>query len=90
MADGVVYASFESMHEFMRLGFIAAGVPAEDAKVCADVLIEADKRGIDSHGVGRFKHIYIDRLRAGIQNPVTEKQMVQSAGSTILKQINRL
>ena len=82
MADGVVYASFESMHEFMRLGFIAAGVPAEDAKVCADVLIEADKRGIDSHGVGRFKHIYIDRLRAGIQNPVTEFEVVRETPTT--------
>ncbi|MDR0720300.1 MAG: Ldh family oxidoreductase, partial [Treponema sp.] len=39
------------MYEFMRLAFIAAGVPPEDAGICADVLIESDKRGIDSHGV---------------------------------------
>lgn len=26
-----------------------------------DVLIEADKRGIDSHGIGRLKPIYCDR-----------------------------
>ena len=76
------YASFESMHEFMRLGFIAVGVPEADAKICADVLIESDKRGIDSHGVGRFKPIYIDRIEDGIQNPVTNFEIVRETMTT--------
>jgi LDH2 family malate/lactate/ureidoglycolate dehydrogenase len=67
--DEVVYAGFGEMREFMRLAFIAAGVPAEDAAICADVLIESDKRGIDSHGVGRLKPIYLDRIKEGIQFP---------------------
>ncbi|MBQ7241839.1 MAG: Ldh family oxidoreductase, partial [Firmicutes bacterium] len=60
------YETFERMEEFMKKSFAAAGVPEEDAAVCAKVLIESDKRGIDSHGVGRFKPIYIDRIEDGI------------------------
>ncbi|HCC37893.1 MAG TPA: lactate dehydrogenase [Treponema sp.] len=77
MLGNVVYESFEKMEAFMRDVFIKVGVPAEDAAVCAEVLIESDKRGIDSHGVGRFKPIYIDRIKDGIQNPVTEFEIAR-------------
>ncbi|GHV69663.1 malate dehydrogenase [Spirochaetia bacterium] len=77
-----VYAPFEEMHDFMRQAFIAAGVPAEDAKVCADVLIESDKRGIDSHGVGRLKPIYLDRIKEGIQFVKTNFEIVRETPST--------
>jgi LDH2 family malate/lactate/ureidoglycolate dehydrogenase len=70
------------MHEFMRLSFIAVGVPPEEAVTCANVLIESDKRGIDSHGVGRFKPIYIDRIKAGIQKPITQFEIVRETPST--------
>jgi LDH2 family malate/lactate/ureidoglycolate dehydrogenase len=82
MADDTVYASFEEMREFMRLTFIAAGVPAEDAAICADVLIESDKRGIDSHGVGRLKPIYLDRIKEGIQFTNTNFEIVRETPST--------
>jgi LDH2 family malate/lactate/ureidoglycolate dehydrogenase len=76
------YAAFEEMHEFMRLAFIATGVPPEDAGICADVLIESDKRGIDSHGVGRLKPIYLDRIKEGIQFPKTEFEVVRETPAT--------
>ncbi|MBQ2679540.1 MAG: Ldh family oxidoreductase [Firmicutes bacterium] len=76
------YETFERMEEFMKKSFAAAGVPEEDAAVCAKVLIESDKRGIDSHGVGRFKPIYIDRIEDGIQNPVTEFEIVRDNKAT--------
>ena len=77
-----VFATLEEMREFMRLAFIAAGVPEHDSEICADVLIESDKRGIDSHGVGRFKPIYLDRIRDGIQNAVTNFEVVRETPST--------
>ena len=76
------FASFEEMHEFMRKTFIAAGVPDEDANICAGVLIESDKRGIDSHGVGRFKPIYLDRIKEGIQSVKTDFEVVRETPST--------
>lgn len=63
---------FEDLEKFMVESLIHAGVPKNDAKVIGDVLIESDKRGIDSHGIGRLKPIYIDRIDAGILNPVTK------------------
>jgi LDH2 family malate/lactate/ureidoglycolate dehydrogenase len=77
MLTDVSYESFDKMETFMKDIFIKVGVPPDDAAVCADVLIESDKRGIDSHGVGRFKPIYIDRIKDGIQNPVTNFEVVR-------------
>jgi len=47
----IAYEPFEKMEQFMVDVFIKVGVPEADARICAEVLIEADKRGIDSHGV---------------------------------------
>jgi L-2-hydroxycarboxylate dehydrogenase (NAD+) len=80
--DAVVWWGFDAVVSFMRDGFVAMGVPEADAAVCADVLITADKRGIDSHGVGRFKPIYVDRIRTGILNPVTEFEVVREGQTT--------
>jgi Malate/L-lactate dehydrogenases len=82
MPGRIFYEPFEKMEQFMADVFVKAGVPAEDAKVCAEVLIEADKRGIDSHGVGRFRPIYIDRINAGLQKPVTEFEIIREGFTT--------
>ena len=71
------FASFDKLESFMKDVFIKVGVPPDDAAICAEILIESDKRGIDSHGVGRFKPIYIDRIKDGIQNPVTNFEIVR-------------
>ena len=82
MAEKLCFIDFRTLENFMRDVLIGAGVPAADAAVCADVLITADKLGIDSHGIGRLKPIYIDRIRAGIQNPVTEIEWVRKSPTT--------
>ena len=70
------------LRQFMIDVFRKAGVPAADAAVCADVLSESDRRGIDSHGIGRLKTIYIDRIKAGIINPVTKIDIVRQGPTT--------
>jgi len=63
--------------------FKGVGVPDEDARTCAEVLITADKRGIDSHGVGRLKPIYYDRIvMGGVQQPVTQFEVVRDHKAT--------
>ena len=74
--------AFEVLEEFMKKTFMAVGLPEEDAEICADVLIESDKRGIDSHGIGRLKPIYIDRIRDGIINPITKVDVVREGPTT--------
>mmetsp|Transcript_30006 Transcript_30006/g.28900 ORF Transcript_30006/g.28900 Transcript_30006/m.28900 type:complete len:457 (-) Transcript_30006:134-1504(-) len=61
-----VIVDFEYMRQFMKDVFLSYGVTEERAEVCSDVLIEADFRGIDSHGLGRLKPIYCDRMDNGI------------------------
>ena len=51
------FVEFDKMKSFITDAFAAYGVPKEDAAICADVLIESDKRGIESHGCNRFKPI---------------------------------
>lgn len=82
MTQEMSYESFERLEEFMLLGFQAAGVVAEEAAICAKVLIESDKRGIDSHGVGRFKPIYIDRIKDGTLNPKTMMEIIRETKTT--------
>ena len=67
---------------FVVDAFKGYGIPEEDAKICADVLLESDKRGIESHGVNRFKPIYLDRIKAGIQKPVTNFEVVKETFTT--------
>jgi len=61
--------------------FTRLGVPPQDARICTNVLIASDLRGIESHGVGRLKYYY-DRIVAGRQNPRTEIEIVQESETT--------
>ncbi len=68
---------------FMQDVFQELGVPADDARVCAGVLITADLRGIESHGVGRLKYYY-DRIKAGVQFTKTRMEIVKETETTAL------
>lgn len=72
-----IWIPFEKLESFMKDALVASGVPEGDAQIVSDVLITSDKRGIDSHGIGRLKPIYIDRIDAGILNPVTKMEIVK-------------
>ncbi len=74
--------SWELIESFVKETFQAYGVPPEDAVICTDVLLEADRRGIESHGVNRFKPIYLDRIREGIQQPVTRFEIIRETPTT--------
>jgi len=50
---------------FVGTVFRRVGVPAADADLVADTLVEADLRGVHSHGVMRLP-VYIKRVQAGI------------------------
>ncbi len=80
--DNAVWVPFDYLEKFMVDVFKGLDVPEEDAKTCADVLITSDKRGIDSHGIGRLKTIYYDRINAGIQFPKTEFEIVKETPGT--------
>ena len=80
--EKITYIDFAIMEHFMVDVLTAAGVPVEDAKICAEVLITADKFGIDSHGFNRLKPIYYDRIKDGILNPVTQFEVIRESPTT--------
>ncbi len=82
------YVSWELMHSFLTDAFVGYGVPKEDAAICSDVLLESDRRGIESHGCNRFKPIYIDRIVAGIQNPITKIDILKETATTAVLDAN--
>jgi LDH2 family malate/lactate/ureidoglycolate dehydrogenase len=82
MTDNIVYLDFRLLESFMADVFRGLGLPDEDAAICADVLITSDKRGIDSHGIGRLKPIYYDRIKQGIVEPVTRFEVVREGPTT--------
>ena len=72
----------------MTAVFEKMGVPTEDARLCAYVLLESDRRGIESHGCNRFKPIYIDRIKSGILNPVTKIDILKETPTTAVLDAN--
>jgi LDH2 family malate/lactate/ureidoglycolate dehydrogenase len=76
------FIPFEVLEKFMVKIMIKSGIPEEDAKIVGDVLLKADKLGFDSHGVNRFKPIYLDRIKEGRLNPVTKYVIVKEGPTT--------
>ena len=71
----------EKLRNFTQEVFLACGMPLADAKLAADVLIEADLRGIDSHGVARLSG-YVRLHEAGRANMQAKHQVIHQTPST--------
>jgi len=80
MAEAATFPAAR-LHEFCAAVFRRLGVPEADARLAADVLSAADRRGIDSHGVARLR-TYVDLLSAGRINPRPQPKVVRESPST--------
>ncbi|MGA1978352.1 MAG: Ldh family oxidoreductase [Bacteroidales bacterium] len=76
------FISFEILERFLVEILTKAGIPQEDAVIVSDTLMQADKFGFDSHGVNRLKSIYLDRIKDGIINPVTNAEIIKEGPAT--------
>ncbi|MCD8479259.1 MAG: Ldh family oxidoreductase [Candidatus Cloacimonetes bacterium] len=77
----MLHLPVNQMHEFMITVFSRIGVPEDEARICADVLIASDLKGIESHGIGRLK-MYYDRIKLGIQKPTTRIEIIRDRKAT--------
>jgi len=68
---------------FVARSFAAAGLPAEDAQTLAQLMVEADLRGSDTHGVIRLP-LYLRRIRAGGVNVRPDIRVVSDRASAAL------
>ena len=68
---------------FIKRAFEAAGLPAADAEAVAGLMVEADLRGADTHGVIRLP-LYLRRVKASGVNPRPNIRVVREKPSTAL------
>ncbi|HYW23085.1 MAG TPA: Ldh family oxidoreductase [Terriglobales bacterium] len=71
----------EVLGDFSTRLLVSAGVPPDDAAQAAEVLIAADLRGIDSHGVARLRG-YFEAVRTGRINATPELRVVRETLTT--------
>jgi len=81
MAEKSIRVPVKTLVAFMETALGAMGVPLEDAKIVADVLITSDLWGVRSHGVAHLK-MYHERMKAGLQLPVTRWNVVKDTPAT--------
>ena len=75
-----MYAS-EKVRKFTEKIFLALGCSKQDAKLSADVLINADLCGVDSHGVARLAG-YVRLYDNGRLNPKPNIKIIHESPST--------
>ncbi len=75
MEPGALRATVERIFE-------AAGVPQEDARVGADVLVKADLMGVESHGVSNMLERYVERYKSGVMNPRPQWRITRETPGT--------
>src|SRR2546427_11634806 len=73
----------KALRRFCEQVLAKLGVPAEDARVTTDVLVLADLRGIDSHGVARLGR-YVSGLKQGTMKATDQSRVVREAKATAL------
>ena len=70
------------LERFMIEALMKLGVTQNDAETCARITLLASKRGIDSHGVERFKAFYYDRIKNGIVEAVSKPEIIRETPTT--------
>jgi LDH2 family malate/lactate/ureidoglycolate dehydrogenase len=81
VSEQSVHVPVDRLVAFMIDALAAMGVPQDDARIIADVLITSDLWGIRSHGVAHLK-MYRERMSAGLQLPVTALTVVKETPTT--------
>jgi L-2-hydroxycarboxylate dehydrogenase (NAD+) len=81
MADADVYVPLNQLTDFMVGALLKMGVPPEDAKIVAEVLLASDLYGIQSHGIAHLR-MYYQRIKAGLLHPVTNWTLVHETPTT--------
>ena len=81
MPEQSVRVPVDKLVGFMIDALLAMGIPVDDARIIADVLITSDLWGIRSHGVAHLK-MYRERIQAGLQLPATAWTVVKETPTT--------
>jgi L-2-hydroxycarboxylate dehydrogenase (NAD+) len=80
-SDASVYVPVGKLTDFMIDALVKMGVPRDDARIVAEILLAADLCGVRSHGVAHLR-MYHKRIKARLQLPVTRWSVVRETPTT--------
>ena len=86
--SGVRMVRADRLRPFVRSLFTAVGVPDADAETVAEVLVEADLRGVESHGTTRVAG-YVSMIKGGLLNPKPTVEVLRDTPSTAMLEGDR-
>lgn len=73
----------QDLRDYIVRFFTKLDVPEGDARIAAEILVSADLRGVDSHGVIRLNTYYGSRLRKGLIDPHPEVKILAETPATL-------
>jgi L-2-hydroxycarboxylate dehydrogenase (NAD+) len=81
LTENIEHVSVDTLKSFCTEALEKLNVPCEDARIVANVLVEADLRGIDSHGVARMSR-YVTGIQQGMMKPRANPKVVHETPCT--------
>lgn len=72
----------EKLRDYASCALSKVGVPKKDADTTAHILVEADLRGVDSHGVAHLYSFYIQGIQKGRINAKPSMKVVRGSPTT--------
>ena len=79
--DIAVKINHKEIFEVVENIFLKMGMSKEDANLSADVLIYADVRGIESHGVSNMLRRYVESFAENGINPTPAPKVIRGKGA---------
>ncbi len=87
MSTQINFIAADALIEDCQLLLQKVGVPKSQATTIAEIIVEADLRGIESHGILRLPS-YIRRVLAGTMTANTQLTPIRERGATLLLDAN--
>jgi L-2-hydroxycarboxylate dehydrogenase (NAD+) len=74
----------QDLKDYIVRFLIHLEVPEADAQISAEILVAADLRGVESHGLIRLNSYYGNRIRQGLIDPRSPIQTISETPTTML------
>lgn len=87
-AEAAVELTLHELRTFGQRVYEHLGVPGEDAAVVVDAQLDADLRGVDTHGLQRLPW-YVGNLERGESNPAPSFQILRESPVHVLLDADR-
>jgi L-2-hydroxycarboxylate dehydrogenase (NAD+) len=75
-------ANAKRLERFASQALQKAGVNSKDAELAAEMIVDADLRGIDTHGVMNLHRYYVRKVKNGIINAAPSIKTIQGSPTT--------